>query len=642
MKVSIFDIINFIPWMVIPMKELTENQSAPFSFPTDDQRMISIPSSALGKLRKELIETLGIDWAKGFLLRYGWNCGASDGEKMKELKWENELDLLYAGPKMHSYHGHVQVEILSSHLDIQKGTVYLEGNWFNSYEAEEHLKLFGKSENPICHSLVGYASGYLSTIMGKKVITKETECIAKGDERCHWVCKTVEEWYKEENIEKELTYYEAQHIGDELNETYEKLRIERDSLSKTHQIHRKLVKEVLNETGLKSIANVLYQTLGIPVIIEDLKCNHYAAAGFSLQEAKRYSAEFKKWLNAPEHKKSCESTKDKQSLYLELSSNHKRLYTPIYIQQNIFGYCSFLYNERTVKEVEKMVLVHAALACSLHLMNERTRFNTEQQMRGNFLEDIINNRISNSEVIKRAHFVDFQLNEPYFMVAIHRRFEEQSIKDEVEYNDQFMKELHTYFKEKQIEGLLTQKLDNVIILFSESTIYKNKLNKEDFCKQIIEYCMNLYPKSSFRLGISSSFPTIEDASNLYDESLAALKVCNVHQPLVYFDSLGIVGMLLQTENLDMIEKFAYKILGNLIKEDKNKNMELTKTLYYYLENGSNVHKTARAMNFSISGLRYRLSRINEILKKDINMPSIRHEIYLALQSLIVLEELVIN
>jgi len=65
-------------------------------------------------------------------------------------------------------------------------------------------------------------------------------------------------------------------------------------------------------------------------------------------------------------------------------------------------------------------------------------------------------------------------------------------------------------------------------------------------------------------------------------------------------------------------------------------MELTKTLYYYLENGSNVHKTARAMNFSISGLRYRLGRLNELLQADINTPYIKHEIYLALQSLIVL------
>ena len=314
MKVSMFYIINFSPWVVKALNDLNISKSAPFTYQSIDQRMITIPSSALGTLRQELIETLGIERAKVFLLRYGWNCGASDGANMKELKWDNDLDLLLAGPKMHSLHGHVQVETLISQLDIQKGTVHFEGNWFQSYEAEEHLKLFGTSEQPACHTLVGYASGYLSTIMGKKVITKETECIATGDEHCHWICKTVEEWNEDDNIEKELMYYEAQHISDELNETYEKLRIERDRLSKTHQIHRKLVKEVLNETGLQSIANVLYQMVGIPVIIEDLQCNHYAVAGFSLQKAKSYSLEFEKWLDDPKHKKSCEWEKGKTIL----------------------------------------------------------------------------------------------------------------------------------------------------------------------------------------------------------------------------------------------------------------------------------------------------------------------------------------
>ena len=77
----------------------------------------------------------------------------------------------------------------------------------------------------------------------------------------------------------------------------------------------------------------------------------------------------------------------------------------------------------------------------------------------------------------------------------------------------------------------------------------------------------------------------------------------------------------------------------MIEEDKGKNMELTITLYHYLENGCNVHKTARAMNFSINGLRYRLGRLNKILQLDISNTYNRHELYLALQCLIFLEEL---
>ena len=62
-----------------------------------------------------------------------------------------------------------------------------------------------------------------------------------------------------------------------------------------------------------------------------------------------------------------------------------------------------------LKEVDKMVLEQAALACSLNQLNEKTRFNTEQRMKGSFLEDILNKRLTMSEIVKRAHYIDFKL-----------------------------------------------------------------------------------------------------------------------------------------------------------------------------------------------------------------------------------------
>lgn len=605
------------------------------------QQMVTVPSSAIGTLRRELIDTLGIERAKGFLLRYGWNCGVNDSTKMKEEKWENEIDLILAGPKMHTLNGHATVEPQVCEYDLNKGTLFFEGDWKNSYEAKEHIKLFGKSNNPICHSLVGYASGYLSTIMGKTVIVKETKCEAMGDKNCHWIAKTIDLWGNDPFILDEKKYYEADKIGAELEETYEKLRIERDNLSKAYLIHQKLFKQVLYETGLQSIANVFYQTLKIPVFIHDRYFHTTAVVGLSPSVAKKYMDDFNGWINEQQQKNDNREGISKTSL-IYISPEQKRLITPIYFQQKIHGYCSFLYEEPTIKEVDRMVLEQVALACSLHLLNERTRFKTEQSLRGNFLEDILSKRISMEELSKRAHYIDFNLKGPYFIVSINRKFEERSIKEEIEFNDQFTNDLLHFFKIKSVNGILGQKSGHVIILLTEMDNAKKMIDKETLCRQLLDFCSSEYPQYFFTIGVSSSSLSINDAFSLFEESTAALKVTNSHQNIIFFDSLGIVGMLLQTKNMETIEKFAYKILGKLIEEDQNKNMELTKTLYHYLENGSNVHKTARAMNFSISGLRYRLERINDILQFDINKVYSRHEMYLALQSLIVLRKLEID
>jgi sugar diacid utilization regulator len=601
------------------------------------QPKITIPSSAFGALRRELIDTLGIKRSKGFLLRYGWNCGAADSKPFMEMKWENPKDLLLQGPKMHTASGHVKVEPKICEVDFDKGTLHFEGDWIDSNEAKEHIKLFGYSDEPVCHSLVGYASGALSVIMGKQVIARETKCMAMGHDHCHWVCKTVEDWNGDPYFEQERQYYKADRISDELEETYEKLRLERDGLSKTYNIHLKLFKEVIYETGLQSLSQVLYETMNMPVIIENLHGQPRAFGGISEQAATKYSNEWKEWLSLQQNKKG-RKKEINQTLFIEISPEHKRLITPIYFRQKIHGYCSLLAEEDAITEADKMILGQAALACSLHFLNERTRFNTEQRIRGSFLNDILNKAISASEIVIRAHYIEFELKPPYFMVSLHQSYVESSMKEKIEFTDQLMNDLFKYLETKQVKGIIGKKSDDVIILFSEPSLATGYTDKESFCKSLFDYCTKIYYPALFKMGISSSKSLIEDASKLYKESIASLKMAKDKQNPVFFDALGIVGMLLQTKDLEAVEDFAYKILGSLIEEDRSKNMELTKTLYYYLENGSNAYKTARAMNFSINGLRYRLKRVNEILQLDINTAYSRHEIYLALQCLIVLKE----
>ena len=89
--------------------------------------MIKIPSSAFGALRRELIDTLGSERAKGFLRRYGWNCGVTDTLQLQEREWENPKDLILAGPRIHTLNGHVQVEPTICEVDFDKGTLHFEG-----------------------------------------------------------------------------------------------------------------------------------------------------------------------------------------------------------------------------------------------------------------------------------------------------------------------------------------------------------------------------------------------------------------------------------------------------------------------------------------------------------------------------------
>ncbi|WP_338470563.1 XylR N-terminal domain-containing protein [Niallia sp. XMNu-256] len=618
--------------------ELFYKKLSPSNQKEPQERMVSIPAASVGLLRHELLETIGLERTKGFLLRYGWHTGVYDAEKVKELTWDDRHEMLLAGPKMHTSHGYIE-EAISGRVeaDFHKGTLYHDAIWKNSYEAEEHIKRYGFSDEPVCHTLIGYASGYLSNILGKKVIAIEKKCKAMGHDHCQVICQTVDEWAGA--IDHELKFYEENSIINELNETFKKLKVERDNLSKAYDVQQKLVDVLLKENDLHGIAKALNQHTGLPVLIESENLELITIAGLSEKEGDYYLSKVRERLN--KGKKAPFTPLNRTEIYHDFD-DYQRLITPIYLRKNVVAYCSFIYKDNVkLQEVDKLIIEQGALAISLYLFNERTRVQTELRMQGNLLDDILSNRMTLEEFLKRSYYVGFQLKDPYFMIAISPNHQELSFKDELEFNDGLIKEISQFLKDRKINALLGQKSGKMLIFLSEDFTLKGEGNKKKFCQTMYDYFSNKYPSLDFKFGISSNASKIEEASRLYDESRSALKIANHFQKVVFFEYLGIEGIIFQMEN-ERLLTFIKEKLKKLIEEDQKKDMELTKTLYHYLNNGCNISKTTRAMNFSISGLRYRLQKINELLETDINIPDVGYQIYLSLKLLIYWGELDID
>ena len=151
----------------------------------EQQRMLLLHASALGSMRLELIESLGSSYAKGVLTRMGWASAQSDAELAKRIRIDQDpMDIFSVGPQLHTIEGVVRVDPVSVEIDIENGHFYGEFIWTNSFEAAEHVRLLGLSNEAVCWHLLGYASGYTSHFMGKHIIYKEVECTGKGDKHC--------------------------------------------------------------------------------------------------------------------------------------------------------------------------------------------------------------------------------------------------------------------------------------------------------------------------------------------------------------------------------------------------------------------------------------------------------------------------
>lgn len=183
------------------------------------QRVLLFDALALGLLREELIETLGMSTTRGILTRFGY----AHGWRTAELMRRNHPDLFeksWTGPHLHALHGLVTPEE-HSRSDAE-GEALVTGIWHDSYEAEQHRLHFGIASEPTCWTLTGFASGYVSNRTGREVYFLETACCGMGAPVCKIEGRFKEKWDK--SVEEQLSYYRMESVDTVLAELTAKLK----------------------------------------------------------------------------------------------------------------------------------------------------------------------------------------------------------------------------------------------------------------------------------------------------------------------------------------------------------------------------------------------------------------------------------
>ncbi len=203
-----------------------------FSFPTGhiwlgEERMILLHRAAFGSFRKELVDTLGMERARGVLTRMGFAAGGRDAELVRKLYPDSpDADAILRGPLLHTLQGIAKVEPIRIDVDLAAGSFFADVRWLNSFEGDVHREIFGPEPGPRCWMQVGYACGFVSGIVRKFVLFEETEC---GPTQCHIVGKPVEEW-EPARAEPLLKYFNADPVADQLLELQHQVRTLRYSI----------------------------------------------------------------------------------------------------------------------------------------------------------------------------------------------------------------------------------------------------------------------------------------------------------------------------------------------------------------------------------------------------------------------------
>ena len=238
-----------------------------------EQRVVILSAAAMGLLRKEMIDTFGLEVARRILIRFGYADGYHDAVNLRgRSAWADPMEGLRAGAVLHTLEGIVRTEVVRLHRD-EAGRFDAEYAWHGSYEAEQHVHHYGRGDDPVCWSLVGYASGFASACLGQEVYFRETACLGQGQPRCRVVGRDAEAWAGE--LDALRTDFQGADLRQELERLQSAVRKHAQDLDRRERLLERREREL----------NVLRDR-----IARHAESKHFVARSAAMQEVLELAA----------------------------------------------------------------------------------------------------------------------------------------------------------------------------------------------------------------------------------------------------------------------------------------------------------------------------------------------------------------
>ena len=212
------------------------------------QRALLIDAVAMGMLRKYLVDNFGFTAARVVLTQFGFAHGWRMADAIREqFKLASSEDWALAGPRLNTLQGLFRLAPGSKDALSDEGALLVE-----SYEAEQHLLHFGRSDAAACWTISGLISGYLSRTQQAEIYVLEDKCMARGDAACRHMARTRDKW-GDEHVEA-LRFFESGRLEESLDASLQRVANTLKAAEKELRARRRQVIEVAREA---------YEPLGV-------------------------------------------------------------------------------------------------------------------------------------------------------------------------------------------------------------------------------------------------------------------------------------------------------------------------------------------------------------------------------------------
>ncbi|MBA2346243.1 MAG: helix-turn-helix domain-containing protein [Rubrobacter sp.] len=283
------------------------------------------------------------------------------------------------------------------------------------------------------------------------------------------------------------------------------------------------------------------------------------------------------------------------------------------------------------------------------LGKERVRLETELGIRGDFVDDLVNDRYGSVELLlQRAGYLGADLafgalvlivDIDYFARYLERRkLKEPAIQ---ELKRRLADAVGMQARQLFSNFLVGPRSDNVILFVGSGdapgeTPDELTERARGLAERIQRYVKGLLPDLTVSIGIGRYTPNPEVLPDAYSEAEVALEIghrINGPSSISTFAGAGTYKLLFRVlqEDPDELESFYAETLGPVVAYDSRYGTELVHSLVTYLRNDASTVRTASDLFAHRHTIRYRLDRVGELTGLDVDKSEDRERLTLGIK-----------
>lgn len=297
---------------------------------------------------------------------------------------------------------------------------------------------------------------------------------------------------------------------------------------------------------------------------------------------------------------------------------YRRLLVPVLVRGRHEGRLLVVHRS-TLTTTHIPMVEWAAAAAALVVTKQQAVAAVENKYRADFLRDALVGRAGPPErVIGHAHSLGWHLDRPVAVVVATvdqsatplDALEERSLQER--FSRAWSQAVHEADPEAPVAGY-AQEVVAVIGVAADAPTESLERTVGRFARSVRGDGGG--GRRSFTTGVSRPITSIADLPRAYAEATESVVVgrrLHGNGSVTPFGSLGVFRLLSQVD-ADELRNFALETLGPLATAELPDAEDLRHTLSVLLENNMNVAETSRALHFHYNTLRYRITKLEQIL-----------------------------